>query len=584
MTSNSGRARARPPRRVRPELGLVVAILLVACTSNMPTGSAPSSASATGTSSPAPSDGAAPPTCAAPVPEPGSGPWWSDRVFYEIFVRSFADADGDGIGDLAGLTSRLDYLNDGDPTTTDDLGVTGIWLMPTFEAGSYHGYDIIDYERIEQDYGDAGAFRTFLDAAHERGIAVILDLVLNHTSADHPWFLDALAGGAHRDWYIWADSDPNWPGVAGGSPWHSSPAGWYYGAFSDQMPDLNLANPAVTDELERIARRWLDAGVDGFRLDAAKHLIETGPDAQVNTPATRAWLAAFRDKLRAEHPDAMLVGEVWDPRATTVSYVADGSLDLAFDFGIGSAILGAIRLGDATSLEAGLVEIADRYPEGGAATFLTNHDQPRTMTELRGDIAGAKLAAAALLTGPGTPFVYYGEELGMRGTKPDEDIRTPLPWTSVGPGFGFTAGTPWEPFGPDPDTSNVEREVADPASLLLQYRALIRLRAAHPELATGAVIRLDASRGDVAATLRWRGDGVALVIQNLGEEPAPALALTLDAGPLCGRPVASVVYASDDAIGPFAAPPSVTPAGGLNGYVPLPVLPARSTVALALNP
>lgn len=580
MLTESGRGRARRFARFPLGIGMLAAILLGGCTVPEPTASLPADPGAPIPA--APTTPTAPP-CTAPVPAESPRAWWSDRVFYEVFVRSFSDADGDGIGDLAGLTAQLDYLNDGDPATTEDLGVTGIWLMPVFEAKSYHGYDVLDYERIEADYGDAADFRTFIAAAHDRGIAVIVDLVINHTSADHPWFRDALAGGERRDWYAWAQADPAWPSVAGGPPWRASPSGWYYGAFSEKMPDLNLSNPAVTDELERIATSWLDTGVDGFRLDAAKHLIETGPNDQVNTPQTRAWLAAFRDELRATHPDALLLGEVWEPRAITTAYVAEGSLDLVFDFGIGSSILRATRLGDATSLAAGLAEIADRYPAGSAATFLTNHDQPRAMTELRGDVAGAKLAAAALLTGPGTPFVYYGEELGMRGTKPDELIRTPFPWTSRGPGFGFTAGTPWEPFGDGADAANVERESADPGSLLSQYRALIRLRAGQPELATGAVARLTASRGDVAATLRWAANGTALVIQNLGETPAEALALTLDAGPLCGRPGASVVFASAGAVGPAAAP-SITPAGGLDGYIPLKALPARSTVVIDLTP
>jgi len=525
------------------------------------------------------------PTCPGSLaPVPALTQWWQDRVFYEVFVRSFADADGDGVGDLAGLTAKLDYLNDGDPATSNDLGVTGIWLMPIFESGSYHGYDVLDYDRIAVDYGDLAAFRTFLEAAHQRGIKVILDLVVNHTSADHPWFQDALAGGSYRDWYVWADTDPGWPGVAGGSPWHPSAAGWYYGAFGAGMPDLNLANPAVTTEVVRIAGEWLDMGVDGFRLDAAKHLIETGPDTQVNTPDTHAWLAAFRDELHAAYPEALVLGEVWEPRAVTSGYVADGSLDLAFDFGIGPTILSAARLGDATSLEVGLKEVAERYPGGNAATFLTNHDQPRTMTELRGDIGAAGLAAEALLTGPGIPFVYYGEELGMRGTKPDPEIRTPFPWTATEPGHGFTSGTPWEPFGSGSDTANVEREDADPASLLSRYRALIRLRANEPVLATGAVFRLGSSRRDVAATLRWSGDRGALVVQNLGDRPAEELAFTLDAGPLCGRPVPTVVFTSGGGPVPSALAPPITPAGGLDAYVPLPLIPALSSVVIDFTP
>jgi glycosidase len=256
---------------------------------------------------------------------------------------------------------------------------------------------------------------------------------------------------------------------------------------------------------------------------------------------------------------------------------------MAFDFGIGQSILSAAALGDGTSMGVGLQEIADRYPAGGVATFLTNHDQPRAMTVLHGDQAAARQAAAALLTGPGVPFVYYGEELGMKGSKPDQEIRTPLPWTAGGPGFGFTTGTPWEPFAAGAETANVATEAADPTSLLSAYRDLIRLRAVEPELANGVVTRLETPHFDVAATLRTNGDRTAIVIQNLGDRPAEALALSLAAGPLCGFPAAAVAWASDGTSGPVE-PPTVTAAGGLDGYVPLPVVAARSTVVLDLTP
>ncbi|HSO29145.1 MAG TPA: alpha-amylase family glycosyl hydrolase [Candidatus Sulfomarinibacteraceae bacterium] len=512
-------------------------------------------------------------------------PWWTKRVFYEAFVRSFADSDGDGIGDLAGLTARLDALNDGDPSTATDLGATGLWLMPIFDSPSYHGYDVVDYERVDPDYGDLDDLQALLGAAHRRGMKVILDLVVNHTSRQHPWFQDALAGGAHRDWYIWSETNPAWPAVAGGSPWHQSPAGdWYYGAFWEGMPDLDLRRPDVTDEVVRIAASWLDLGVDGFRIDAAKHLIETGPRDQVNTPETLAWLRTFRGRLHADHPEALVLGEVYDPRAITLGYVTEGSLDLVFDFGVGPAAIGAARLGDPTTLTANLREVAERYPAGSVASFLTNHDQARVMSELRGDVAGAGLAAAALLTGPGVPFVYYGEELGMEGAKPDERIRTPFPWTADGPGHGFTTGTPWEAFGSDPESVNAALQAADPGSLRSAYRDLIRLRADQPELVTGAVIRLEASRADVAATLRASEDGTAIVIQNLGPNQVRDLALTLDEGPLCGRPRAALAYATDGDLGRLVAPPEITPTGGLDGYVALSRIPGRSTVVIDLTP
>ena len=457
--------------------------------------------------------------------------------------------------------------------------------MPIFTSGSYHGYDVIDYDNVDPRYGDNADFATFIGEAHARGLKVLLDLVINHTSADHPWFKDALAGGPHRDWYVWRDSDPGWPAVAGGSPWHKTPSGWYYGAFGAQMPDLNLANPAVTAEIDRIAGEWLDRGADGFRLDAAKHLIEDGPTTQLNTPETRAWLAMFRDVIHARHPGAIVLGEVWEPRIVTTGYITDRSLDMVFDFGFGPAALGAARLGDASTLTSNIAEVAGRYPNGGAATFLTNHDQARTMTELHGDRVGAGLAAEALLTSPGTPFIYYGEEIGLRGAKPDQDIRTPLPWTGEGPGFGFTTGAPWEALAPDPETTNVAAEAADPGSLLATYRALIDARRTEPVLAVGGAWPVTVARRDVAVTLRWNVDHGAIVIQNLGDRPAIALALDLANGPLCGHPAARVIYGSDPAANSTeAADPSLNAGGGFTGYVPLPEIAPYTTVVIDLTP
>ncbi len=218
--------------------------------------------------------------------QPETGGWrhgWLDgATFYQVFVRSFADSDGDGVGDLRGLTERLDYLNDGDPGTGNDLGVTGIWLMPIFESPSYHGYDVVDYEAVDREYGSLADFRALTEAAHERGIRVILDLVLNHSSSQHPWFLDSASSPAspRRGWYVWRDQNPGWAPPWGGTAptWHANPfgPGFYYGVFWSGMPDLNFASADVVDEAERLARLWLDRGAAGFRLDAVRYLIETG--------------------------------------------------------------------------------------------------------------------------------------------------------------------------------------------------------------------------------------------------------------------------------------------------------------------
>jgi alpha-amylase len=536
----------------------------------------------------------APPSSVAPTATPiacddpvVSGRWWDGRVFYEIFVRSFADSDGDGIGDFRGLTERLDYLNDGDPGTTDDLGITGIWLMPVFAATSYHGYDVTDYRRIDPAYGTDDDFRAFVDAAATRGIDVILDLVLNHTGVEHPWFAEARDPASPRaDWYVWADEFPGYAGPGGQPIWHADGDRWYLGQFWSGMPDLNLRNPEVTDELVDIARHWLTGyGASGFRLDAIKHLVEDDRTLQ-NTPETIAWLEDFNARVKAFAPDALLVGEVYDVTRQSARYVP-GGVDLAFDFEVAGKILLGARIGEAASLATAQRDALAFYEDGAYAAFLTNHDQSRVMNEL-GNIAKARVAASALLTNPGIPFVYYGEEIGMAGGKPDPRIRTPLPWTSEAPGFGFTTGEPWEPFEPGWETANVAGQRATPGSLLAHYRDLVRVRQAHPALHRGSTfLPLRSTAPTVYAFLVQRaGDAVAVVI-NLGERPAPAAELALTAGVACPFAGATVAYA--DGFGTTLAPgtaldaPTIAMDGSFAGWLPVPELPPLSTLVIALG-
>jgi alpha-amylase len=567
---------------MRWALSLVLAALLAGACEGMvatpgPTGSAATEAPAT----------IAPPTC-PPVPAPNADArWWEDRVFYEIFVRSFADSDGDGIGDLRGLIDRLDHLNDGDAATTDDLGVTGIWLMPIAEATSYHGYDVIDYRTVDPDYGTLADLRELLAAARARDIRVVVDLVINHTSVDHPWFRASRDGGSpYDDWYIWSDVDPGYPGPDGQPVWHRAGDRWYYGLFWSGMPDLNLRDSAVTKELESIAAFWLEeVGVDGFRLDAAKHLIEDGP-AQSDTPETRAWLAGFRAAVREVRPDALVLGEVWDTRLVTSAYVAEGALDLVFDFDLAGTIRGAVRLGDAGSLMAGLSDLVERYPDGGVAPFLSNHDQNRIMSQLSGNGALARSAAAILLTVPGTPFLYYGEEIGMTGTKPDERIRTPYPWTGTPPGHGFTDGVPWQPFGEGPETVNVAAQADDPGSLLSAYRRLIHLRNGHPALATGELVPVPGSDPTVAAWLRRSADETLLVVHALSDERVEDPSFDLPAGSVCGVGRAELLFASDATfpVGTAIPTPLADADGGASGYRPLVDLPGHTSWVIRLSP
>jgi glycosidase len=552
-------------------------LLLAACGASPPTASpnVPASvalgASASGTAV------ASPPVC-APAGSTAARPWWSDRIFYEVFVRSFADSDGDGVGDLQGLIGRLDYLNDGDPATDDDLGVTGLWLMPIADAASYHGYDVVDYRTIEPDYGAAEDFRELMAEAHERGIAIIVDLVLNHTSRDHPWFRDALTPGSeHDDWYLWEETRPAVARSDGSRVWHEAGGRFYYGYFWEGMPDLELDNPEVVVELDAVARFWVEEmGVDGFRLDAVRHFIEDGKQLE-NTPETFEWLAGFRERLKADHPEALVLGEVFDSSAMTSRYVREGALDLTFEFGLASATIVSLNSRDAGSIAASHREIAEDYPPDTVASFLSNHDQNRVAAQLNGDLAAEKLAATLLLTGPGVPFVYYGEEIGMSGRKPDERIRTPMRWDATEPAAGFSTAPPWQPLGDDPAGIDVASQSANPVSLLATYRSLTRLRASHPALLSGEIVPVESSDRHAVAFLRSSGEESVLVVANLGIEPIELPELTLERGPLCGAPSAEVLA------GPAgAAAPEVTRDGGFEAYVPVERLAPREALVVGL--
>jgi len=511
---------------------------------------------------------------------------WNDRVWYEVFVRSFADGSGDGIGDLRGLTAKLDYLNDGDPSTATDLGITGIWLMPIMQAASYHGYDVIDYRTIEQDYGTSADFQALLAAAHKRGIKVILDLVMNHTSDQNPWFVDSQqAGSTHADWYVWSDTDPDYAGPQGQIVWHPLDGRWYYGVFGASMPDLNLRNRAVTAELESIAASWLGLGGDGFRLDAIPYLVEDG-QKQFSTPDTLAWLRGFQASVKAASPGAMTIGEVWASAAIAAKYVPDAA-DLTFDFDLASATVAAVQNAQPAPLTSALGETVKSWPVNQEGTFLTNHDQDRVMSRIGGRVDAAKLAALLLLTEPGVPFVYYGEEIGLTDTKPDEQIRTPMPWTAEPVIGGFTTGTPWEPLADGSATVNVATEQADPDSLLATYQDLIRLHQGDVALRGGTTVPVTAT-GPVVAWLRATTDRTLLVIANVSGSVVSDYALSLGAGPLCGPgPAAASIVASVNGGadgGPAApAPPSRTASGGFAGYRPLPALPALGGFVIDLG-
>jgi alpha-amylase len=501
---------------------------------------------------------------------------WEDRVFYEIFVRSFKDSDGDGIGDFNGITSELDYLNDGDPSTTDDLGVTGIWLMPIFVSPSYHGYDVIDYMNVNPDYGTLDDFRHLVEEAHRRGIAVIIDFPINHTSQYSPWFQRSQAGDPeYAGWYIWSDTDPGDRGPWGEKVWYRTGNHYYFALFASNMPDLNLENPDVTREIYDIADFWLTGvGVDGFRLDAAQHLIEDGPVME-DTPETHAWLAAFDEHVHEVTPDAFVIGEVWNSVDVSASYVPS-SVDATFDFDLSDAWREAAKDGHAPPLEEALSATLADYRDGWFGTFLTNHDMNRIMSQLAANVDLGKLSATWLLTGPGIPFLYYGEEVGLRGIKPDQHIRTPMPWTPEKGRVGFTTGTPWEAPWIGYETFNVATETSDPDSMLSHYRTLIHLREAAPALDHGDTLLVDTGSEHLISYLRSDEADHVLVVLNLSEDPISDYSLSLTSGPL----PASVEAVS--MLGPGASAPTVTD-GGFKGYVPVESVPGYGALVIDLT-
>ena len=467
----------------------------------------------------------------APV-QPGSAAWLDRGVCYEIFVRSFYDSDGDGIGDLEGLIQKLDYVNDGDPATTDDLGATCIWLMPVAESPSYHGYDVTDYYAVEPDYGTNDDFRRFTDEAHRRGIKVLVDMVINHSSDEHPFFQEALNDPAspYRSWYRFSPA-PGPNNEWGDNNWRKSPVRdeYYYGFFSHRMPDLNWGHPSVRDEMNRVASYWLgDMGADGLRLDAVWHLME-GEDGQAgHAPRTHEMLHEYGEYVRSEHPDSYTLGEVFDGSDAIFAYYPD-QLDAYFAFGVSGAILEAVQTGGGSGLLDAALRMQGQVPNHRYAPFLRNHDQTRTLTVLGGDVARAKLAATLLLTLPGVPFIYYGEELGMQGDKPDPRLRTPMPW-SAAPAGGFTTGAPWEPMQEGWETANVEALGGDEASILNLYRKLIRLRQEYSVLGAKAeLVPVQASHPSVVAYLRQKPDSAALVVANLSEEALSDVTLSVAA-------------------------------------------------------
>ncbi|MFH1811345.1 MAG: alpha-amylase family glycosyl hydrolase [Pseudomonadota bacterium] len=483
--------------------------------------------------------------------------WARGAVFYEVFVRSFADSDGDGLGDLNGLREHLDALNDGSPGSGDDLEVDALWLMPVFAASSDHGYDVTDYRSVAPALGTLDDFEALIQAAHQRGLRIVVDLVLNHTSDQHPWFRESAAStdNARRDWYLWRDQDPGWVQPWSTAPsWHQRSTGWYHGLFSPGMPDLNLENPQVERELLDVAAAWLRRGVDGFRLDAARHLIAHGSGAgQSDQPETLHWWRRFGRQLHQRFPAALLLGEVWSDTQTIARYLGsdDGGppgLDGAFNFPLARAIEQAVRDADPAALRAVVDEAQASYANQSIdATFAGNHDLPRLARRLGADSARLSLAHAILLSLPGTPVIYYGDELGMLGSDAPGDLaqRTPFPWGDDG-----TSTADWTSTGPVLGGAPRASQLQDAASSWSAVRHWIAERRRLPALRQGSLRWVDCGP-QVLAFVRGHTSGSVLVIHNLGTTRAT-----------CARPGRESLRSGQ------RAPVLVSPKGGDTIVVP----------------
>ncbi len=447
------------------------------------------------------------------------------RNYYEIFVGSFADGNADGWGDLPGLISKLDYLNDGDDATRDDLGITGIWLMPIQSSPTYHKYDTTDYYTVDPKYGTNDDFKRLAEECDKRGIKLIIDLVLNHTSSEHPWFKNACRAlrdnteSPYTEYYNFSSTmQSGWERVLGTDL-------YYECKFWSEMPDLNMDCPALREEVVRIARHWLELGADGFRLDAAKWVYE---DASKDN----AFWQWFGEEVKKIDPDAYLVGEVYASDGVINEYY-NSQLDSLFAFGVSDATGYAAStinrasydgLGWATYNENAIAAMKAANSSGIYAPFLSNHDQGRIMGSLRNDLTRAKMAASLYLMLPGNPYIYYGEEIGMisSGDK-DENKRTAFLWDTTGNCYSPSGADHFEQI-----CQPVSAQKNDGNSLLSHYRHLLRLRDENPEIARGEMRAIDLGNASLSAySVTYNGKTV-YIVHNIGKEQAGTLQVATD--------------------------------------------------------
>ncbi|MFC1650584.1 alpha-amylase family glycosyl hydrolase [Candidatus Latescibacterota bacterium] len=444
---------------------------------------------------------------------------WPRGITYEIFVQSFADSDGDGIGDINGMTSKLDYLQ--------DLGIQGIWLMPINPSQSYHKYDVSDYYDIHPDYGTLEDFKEFVQEAHKRNIHVVMDLVINHSGRDNVWFLEALKDKTSKYWgfYVWTHKDDPQVKPAVSTSENGTPrrrrSNWnmvegsdyqYFAHFSRNMPDLNYDNPLLQQEIFTVGKFWLsEVGVDGFRLDAARHIY---PDNRATD--NHKWWEYFLQEMKKVKEDVYIVGEVWAPSDVVAPYLK--GIPALFNFDMGGAIIQAVNEEKGGPLVETHKEIEDFYknvnPDFVDATFLTNHDQNRILNSVGKNIEKAKMAAALLLTLPGSPYIYYGEEIGMLGEKPDPYIREPFIWDKK---ENDAFRTTWEQPRNSTESAVVplSAQQADENSLFNHYKDFIHFRNQSSALTFGDLIPVNIENPSICAFIRSDSQESLFVMHNL---------------------------------------------------------------------
>ncbi len=454
-----------------------------------------------------------------PAADPGSTlpEGWQHGAFMEIFVRAWRDSDGDGIGDLRGLTESLPYLQ--------ELGVKGIWLMPiTRSADHDHGYAVTDFRGIEPAYGTLADFDALIREAHARGIGVIMDYVINHAAREHPAFRLSTASttDALRDWFIWQPEAPSGWDVWGKHPWYPAGGAFHYATFGPHMPDFNLRSPRALAYHHDSLRFWLNRGLDGFRFDAVPHLIENSAKDWNDQPESHALMRDVRALMRDGYRQRWMVCEA---TANPQRWAGADSCGAAFAFGLEHQLIDAAR-GKTEAIQRVAAYFTSAPPT--MATMLSNHDifaGKRLRDQLGADDAAYRLAAATYLLLPGTPFIYYGEEIGMAGVDGlpgDAPLRTPMSWTadpaSAG-GFTRPGVKPFRPASDNAATHNVAAQRTDPASVLAHYKTLLALRNGLPSIAVG---RYEAPQvaGQAMAFQRATDDEHTLVLINYGKAPA----------------------------------------------------------------